>query len=159
MTLEKRKRRKADVFIQSRQRTVRTEARCLMRELLLGFLRGKSCFPWLHLFSNWNMSLKYGPATHVEEVCWKCVFCPPEKCLGNSVAVSVFSESSMSSPYLKLDLICRNSVASLDSSCRSIWGCSWDALILKAVWDWPHHALGAKWKFVRPWGCFIVGET
>lgn len=60
------------------------------------------------------MSLKYGPVTLAEEFCQKRVPCPYQKYLGKTVSVSLFSKSPISSPYLKQDLMRRNSVASLD---------------------------------------------
>jgi len=108
---------------QSRERTAGTEARCLMRELLSLFLRGKWCFPRLELFSNiqnyvlavWTC---YSCRGVLPEACWTCP-CPYEKCLGTTVCVLLFSKSPLSSLYLKQDLTCRDSVASLDGPLTS----------------------------------------
>lgn len=58
-------------------------------------------------------SLRYRP-TACEEFYQKHIPFPYEKCLGKAVFRSLFSKSSMNSPYLKQELMYRNSVASLD---------------------------------------------
>lgn len=64
--------------------------------------------------------MKYGPATHAEEFCQKHVACPYDKCLGKTISVKLFPKSPLSPPYLKQDVMCRNSSTSLDRPLTSV---------------------------------------
>lgn len=86
------------------------------------------------------MSLEYQPAAHAEEFCKKRVPCPYEKCLRKTaICVIVLQKSHKFSifkagPYAQeFSCILRQTT----NFCGSIWGCSWDALVLQAIWDWP----------------------
>lgn len=160
MTLEKRKSWIA-VFLDKAERTARrTETRCLVRELLSMFLRGKWCFPRLQLFSNiQSYILEIWPCDS-GRFCQKHVPCPQEKWLGKTVSVWLFSESPIGSPYLKQDLMCWNSIASLD---RPLTLLGPFGNVVEMFWLFRLFEIGlsvqqAKWKLVKSSDCLMSGE-
>lgn len=127
---------------QSRERTARrTEARCLIRELLSMFLKGKWCFPILQLFSNiqnyileiwtWNSGRRILP-----EACSQS----NREMTGKDCICVIVLQKSHRFPMFKAGPHVQEFSCILRQTTHFCWPfqqCSWDALVLQAIWDLP----------------------